>query len=66
MAIASDGYRKDMLAIAFDHLCENKKATRGFLANNAKSRKFWMDSYFSYLTLTCLFGVDCDGTFWIW
>ena len=46
IAIASDRYCEDMLATAFDHLCENKKAAKGFLAKNAKLRKFWMDSYF--------------------
>ena len=46
MAMASNGYSEDMLATAFDHLCENKKANRGFLAKNAKLRKLWMDSYF--------------------
>ena len=45
-AMASDGYSEDMLAIAFDHLCENKKAARRFLAKNAKLRMLWMDSYF--------------------
>ena len=39
MAMASDGYSEDMLATAFDHLCESKKAARGFLAKNAKLRK---------------------------
>ena len=38
MAMASDGYSEDMLATAFDHLYENKKAARGFLAKNAKLR----------------------------
>ena len=61
MAMASDGYSDDMLA-AFDHLCENKKAARGFLAKNAKLRKLWMDSCFFYSTLTCLFGVVYDGS----
>jgi len=46
MAMASDKYSKDMLITAFDYLCENKKVARGFLANNSKLRKFWMDSYF--------------------
>lgn len=46
MAMVADGYSEDMLATAFDHLCENKKATRGFLAKNAKLRKLWMDSFF--------------------
>nr|POF24196.1 hypothetical protein CFP56_06274 [Quercus suber] len=46
MATTSDGYSEDMLVTAFDHLCENKKAARRFLAKNAKLRKFWMDSYF--------------------
>ncbi|KAL4652666.1 hypothetical protein ACB092_01G248100 [Castanea dentata] len=45
MAMAADGYSEDMLAIAFDYLCENKKAARKFLAKNAKLRKFWMDNY---------------------
>ncbi|KAL4627297.1 hypothetical protein ACB092_05G157100 [Castanea dentata] len=48
MAMAADGYSEDMLATAFDHLCENKKASRGFLAKNTKLRKLrkrWMDSY---------------------
>ena len=46
MAMASDGYSEDMLATAFDHLCENKKAARRFLAKNAKLKKLWMDSCF--------------------
>ena len=45
MAMVADGYSEDMLAIAFDHLYENKKAARGFLAKNAKLRKLWMDSF---------------------
>nr|POE81999.1 hypothetical protein CFP56_61625 [Quercus suber] len=45
MAMVADGYSEDMLAIAFDHLCENKKAAREFLAKNAKLRKLWMDSF---------------------
>nr|POE80588.1 hypothetical protein CFP56_14996 [Quercus suber] len=46
MAMVSDRYNEDMLATAFDHLCENKKVDRRFLAKNAKLRKLWMDSYF--------------------
>ena len=46
MAMVVDGYSEDMLATIFDYLCENKKATRGFLAKNAKLRKLWMNSYF--------------------
>ncbi|KAL0003557.1 hypothetical protein SO802_017338 [Lithocarpus litseifolius] len=45
MAKVADGYSEDMLATTFDHLCENKKAARGFLAKNAKLRKLWMDSF---------------------
>ncbi|KAL4644674.1 hypothetical protein ACB092_02G181400 [Castanea dentata] len=45
MAMVADEYSEDMLATAFDHLCENKKPARGFLAKNAKLRKLWMDSY---------------------
>ncbi|KAL4599120.1 hypothetical protein ACB092_11G104400 [Castanea dentata] len=45
MAMMADGYSEDMLATAFDHLCENKKAARRFLAKNAKLGKLWMDSF---------------------
>ncbi|KAL4599023.1 hypothetical protein ACB092_11G096500 [Castanea dentata] len=45
MAMVADGYNEDMLATAFDHLRENKKAARRFLAKNAKLRKLWMNSY---------------------
>ena len=45
MAMVADGYNEDMFATAFDHLCENKKTTQGFLAKNAKLRKLWMDSF---------------------
>ena len=55
MAMVADGYSKDMLATAFNHLCENEKAARGFLAKNAKLRKLWMDGYlFTWLWLVCL------------
>ena len=46
MAMASEGYNENMLATTFDHLCENKKAARGFLAKNAKLWKLWMNSSF--------------------
>ena len=46
MAMASEGYSENMLATTFDHLCENKKAARGFLAKNAKLWKLWMNSSF--------------------
>ena len=45
MAMMADGYSKDMLATAFDHLCENEKAARGFLAKNARLRKLWLDGF---------------------
>nr|POE60690.1 hypothetical protein CFP56_41076 [Quercus suber] len=45
MAMMADGYSENILATAFDHLCENKKAARGFLAKNAKLRKLWMDNF---------------------
>ena len=45
MAMVADGYSEDMLATAYDHLCENEKAARGFLAKIAKLRKLWMDGY---------------------
>ena len=45
MALMADGYSKDMLAIAFDSLCENEKTARGFLAKNARLRKLWIDGF---------------------
>ena len=45
MAMMADGYSEDMLATAFDHLCENKKIARGFLAKNARLRKLWLDGF---------------------
>ena len=44
-AMMVDGYSKDMLATAFDHLCENEKTTRGFLTKNARLRKLWLDGF---------------------
>ena len=46
MAMVADGYSEDMLAIAFDHLCENEMTARRFLAKNARLRKLWLDSFF--------------------
>ena len=49
-----NGYSEDMLATAFDHLCENEKAAREFLAKNARLRKLWLDGFlFSQLWLVC-------------
>ena len=45
MAMMADGYSEDMLATAFEHLCENEKTARGFLAKNARLRKMWLDSF---------------------
>ena len=45
MAMMADGYSEDMFAIAFDHLCENEKTTRGFLSKNARLRKLWLDGF---------------------
>ena len=45
MTLMADGYSKDMLAAAFDHLCENEKTARGFLAENARLRKLWIDGF---------------------
>ena len=45
IAMMADGYSEDMLTIAFDHLCENEKTTRGFLAKNARLRKLWLDGF---------------------
>ena len=45
MAMMADGYSEDMLATAFDHLCENEKIARGFLAKNARLRKLWLDGF---------------------
>ena len=67
-----DGYSKDMLATAFDHLCENEKTTRGFLTKNARLRKLWLDGFlFSQLwvfgcfmlTVTVALGINfCCST----
>ena len=45
MAMMADGYSEDMLATAFDHLCENEKTAWGFLAKNARLRKLWLDRF---------------------
>ena len=45
MAMVADVYSEDMLATTFDHLYENEKVARGFLAKNAKLKKLWMDGY---------------------
>ena len=45
MAMMADGHSEDMLATAFDHLCENEKTTRGFLAKNTRLRKLWLDGF---------------------
>ena len=45
MTMMADRYSEDMLATAFDHLYENEKTARGFLAKNARLRKMWLDSF---------------------
>ena len=45
MAMMANEYSIDMLATAFNHLCENKKAAWGFLAKNARLRKLWLDGF---------------------
>ena len=45
MVMVADGYNENVLTIAFNYLCENEKAARGFLAKNTKLRKLWMDVY---------------------
>ena len=45
MAMMADEYSEGILATAFDHLCENEKTARGFLAKNARLRKLWLDSF---------------------
>ena len=35
-----------MLATTIAYLFANKKVAKGFLAKNAKFRKFWMDDFF--------------------
>ena len=55
MVMVADGYNENVLTIAFNYLCENEKAAKGFLAKNAKLRKFWMDGYlFTRFWLVCL------------
>ena len=46
MAMTVAGYSEYILASVFEHLCENKKATSGFLAKNAKFQKFWLDCFY--------------------
>nr|POE54811.1 hypothetical protein CFP56_55553 [Quercus suber] len=41
MAMMADGYSEEMLATAFDHLCENEKAAQGFQGKNARLTKLW-------------------------
>nr|POF25882.1 hypothetical protein CFP56_76351 [Quercus suber] len=56
LAMMADGYSKDMLVTAFDHLCENEKAARRFLAKNARLRKLWLDVFCSHnfdLSVSC-------------
>ena len=43
--VSCSGYSENMLATAFDHLCENEKAARGFLTKNARLRKLWLDGF---------------------
>ena len=45
MAMMADRYSEDMLATAFDHLCENEKTAWGFLAKNARLRKLWLNGF---------------------
>ena len=45
MAMMTNGYSKDMLTTAFDHLRENEKTAWGFLVKNARLRKLWLDSF---------------------
>ena len=45
MAMMANGYSEDMLATAFDHLCENEMTARRFLAKNARLRKMWLDGF---------------------
>ena len=61
MSMKVDGYSEDMLATAFDHLCENEKTAWGFLTKNARLRKLWLDSFlfsqllvFGYFMLTMM------------
>ena len=67
MAMMADGYSENMLATAFDHLCENEKTARGFLAKNARMRKLWLDGFLfsqiwlAYFMLTVMvdLGINC-------
>ena len=52
MTMMADRYSEDMLATTFDHLCENEKTARGFLAKNARLRKLWLDNFFVLITLS--------------
>ena len=60
MAMMADGYSEDMLATAFDHLCENEKTARGFLAKNARLRKLWLDSFLLTMTVALEINFCCS------
>ena len=41
-----EGFEEDMLDEAFDHLVNDEKAGRAFMAKNDRMRKLWLEKFF--------------------
>ena len=42
-----EGFEEDMLDEAFDHLVNDEKARRAFMAKNDRMRKLWLEKFFN-------------------
>ena len=42
-----EGFEEDMLDEAFDHLVNDEKAGRAFMAKNDRMRKLWLKKFFN-------------------
>ena len=42
-----EGFEEDMLDEAFDHLVNDEKAERAFMAKNDRMRKLWLEKFFN-------------------
>ena len=42
-----EGFEEDMLDEAFDHLVNDEKAGRAFMAKNDRMRKLWLEKFFN-------------------
>nr|POE53890.1 hypothetical protein CFP56_27576 [Quercus suber] len=42
-----EGFEEDMLDEAFDHLVNDEKAGRAFMAKNDRMRKIWFEKFFN-------------------